>query len=324
MKSKITMKLTAFILLIVMVFPAASFAQGAIDVYHAVSLNVNCISDETPIAGADISIYQIATVNETEEFTVTEKFKPYEDVIDFSNMGENGDAIALALKGYVEKDGLEPLKTLATDANGSAAFSGSDMKTGIYLVIGASTIKDGLKYNITPFIVAVPERDNDNNAWNYDVTAYPKCNSEKAQENIDIAVLKIWMDEGYEKERPESITVDLLKDGEVYDSVLISEKDNWEYEWTDLDGTCEWNVVEKEIEGYTVAVGQSDEGFVITNSKGGSDNPGHGANTPGGNGTTGNKLPQTGQLWWPVPALLILGLAFLAAGLIRRNRSSER
>lgn len=33
-----------------------------------------------------------------------------------------------------------------------------------------------------------------------------------------------------------------------------------------------------------------------------------------------DRLPQTGQLWWPVPVLICLGLACIAVGLIRRRR----
>lgn len=36
-----------------------------------------------------------------------------------------------------------------------------------------------------------------------------------------------------------------------------------------------------------------------------------------------DKLPQTGQLWWPVPVLICLGLACIAVGLIRRRRDSD-
>ena len=35
--------------------------------------------------------------------------------------------------------------------------------------------------------------------------------------------------------------------------------------------------------------------------------------------TPGNKLPQTGLLWWPVPVLSLLGVASLAAGISRRR-----
>lgn len=41
--------------------------------------------------------------------------------------------------------------------------------------------------------------------------------------------------------------------------------------------------------------------------------------TPSG----GGKLPQTGQLWWPVPVLICMGLGCIAVGLIRRREGSE-
>lgn len=41
--------------------------------------------------------------------------------------------------------------------------------------------------------------------------------------------------------------------------------------------------------------------------------------TPSGGGS---KLPQTGQLWWPVPVLICMGLGCIAVGLIRRREGS--
>lgn len=39
--------------------------------------------------------------------------------------------------------------------------------------------------------------------------------------------------------------------------------------------------------------------------------------------TTIEKLPQTGQLWWPIPILSIAGMVFLSAGLALRSRDTE-
>lgn len=39
-----------------------------------------------------------------------------------------------------------------------------------------------------------------------------------------------------------------------------------------------------------------------------------GGNTPSLTTTAENKLPQTGQLWWPVPVMTIIGLIFIAVG----------
>ncbi|MBQ9020641.1 MAG: hypothetical protein IJ113_01305 [Eggerthellaceae bacterium] len=49
-------------------------------------------------------------------------------------------------------------------------------------------------------------------------------------------------------------------------------------------------------------------------------------NTPGTPTTTTvtGKLPQTGQLWWPVPALLCAGLVSVGAGRIVATRSARK
>ena len=37
----------------------------------------------------------------------------------------------------------------------------------------------------------------------------------------------------------------------------------------------------------------------------------------------GKKLPQTGQLWWPVPVLACGGLGCIVVGLFRRRRAGD-
>ena len=48
--------------------------------------------------------------------------------------------------------------------------------------------------------------------------------------------------------------------------------------------------------------------------------------SPATNPTTspgGKKLPQTGQLWWPVPVLACCGLGCIVVGLIRKRRAGD-
>lgn len=45
--------------------------------------------------------------------------------------------------------------------------------------------------------------------------------------------------------------------------------------------------------------------------------------TPPSSGGGGGKLPQTGQLWWPVPVLVCMGLGCIAVGLIRRREAGD-
>ena len=45
--------------------------------------------------------------------------------------------------------------------------------------------------------------------------------------------------------------------------------------------------------------------------------------SPPSSGGGGGKLPQTGQLWWPVPVLACAGLGCIAVGLLRRREDRD-
>jgi hypothetical protein len=95
------------------------------------------------------------------------------------------------------------------------------------------------------------------------------------QITTEIGGTKTWNDDeffvdgvpvnGYQ--RPESITIDLLADGTVIDSVTVTEDDEWEYEFTDLpkykivDGQAveiEYTVAEETVPGYAAVVEGTD------------------------------------------------------------------
>lgn len=64
-----------------------------------------------------------------------------------------------------------------------------------------------------------------------------------------------------------------ISTGTVADTVILSQENNWEYTWENLDGSSKWQVVEAETpDGYTVSVAQEGITFVITNT-GPSDTP---------------------------------------------------
>ena len=124
-------------------------------------------------------------------------------------------------------------------------------------------------------------------------------------------------DDANSSNRPTEVIVQLLRDGKVYDTVSLNSGNNWRYTWSDLDDSYTWTVVEKACKGYTVQVERDGITFVITNTREVDvpDNP-----TPPK--PTKPTLPQTGQLWWPVPLLMMGGLLFLVIGLFYRRRTS--
>ena len=110
--------------------------------------------------------------------------------------------------------------------------------------------------------------------------------------------------------------------------MTLSAGNGWSHTWSGLDDSCTWTVVEKECEGYTVRVEREGITFVMTNTYAAEipDDPTPEAPllpdpakpTPGG-----PTLPQTGQVWWPVPFLLMTGLLLLAVGLFRRRTTGD-
>lgn len=88
-----------------------------------------------------------------------------------------------------------------------------------------------------------------------------------SKDDAEMRVLKVWEDDNDAAGvRPDSVTVDLLGDGEIYDTVELSAGSNWRHTWTGLDKDTDWEVVEREMANYTVSVTNGGVTSVITNT----------------------------------------------------------
>lgn len=106
---------------------------------------------------------------------------------------------------------------------------------------------------------------------------------EPEPETIDVTVTKLWDDaDNQDGIRPESITINLLADGDQVDSAVVTEDDNWECEFV---GLLKYNDSEEEIV-YTIEeqtdsvitgvdasgtyqsaiTGNAEDGFTVTNT----------------------------------------------------------
>ena len=96
-----------------------------------------------------------------------------------------------------------------------------------------------------------------------------------------IKVLKVWADDNNESQkRPKNITISLLANGKEYDTIVLSEENEWNYTFTNLpvydDGEkITYTIREDDIpEDYEVAYEENEEGFIIHNVLGrGGDEP---------------------------------------------------
>ena len=84
---------------------------------------------------------------------------------------------------------------------------------------------------------------------------------------VEVSVTKVWVaSEGVV--HPESIEAVLYRDGKVYDTVKLSEENDWTHVWNDLTDEYTWTVDEKDVpEGYTKNVTNDGNDFTITNTK---------------------------------------------------------
>lgn len=120
-------------------------------------------------------------------------------------------------------------------------------------------------------------------------------------DEVLITVRKVWVDNG--ENRPDSVTVQLLRDGKPFNEVVLNESNKWTHTWDPLDGDYEWEVVEKNPpEGYKVTYKVDGNATTITNT---------------------SSLIPTGQLKWPIPVMAILGLALIAYGLYVNTKKQK-
>lgn len=302
--------------LILLLLPLTVSAAGSVDPDHATSVAIQAKFDKMSMTGMTFSLYRVSSMEETGELTVRQPFAPY--AADLDIRGKNDEAwkkMAQTLERWVVLNpDIQPTAEAVVKENGLARLS--DLPMGLYLVVAEGLEREGYIYTSAPFFLVLPEQVKQTNTWNYDLTANAK--PEKNPVRMDYEVIKIWKDSCHIQQRPQSITIQLMRDGEPYgEAVTLPEDGHWSHTWHDLDVNHKWTVTEEKQEGYKEPdIQQEGNTFLVTNtcSKGG--------NTPGnpGSGTGGGgKLPQTGQLWWPVPLLLTAGLLCIAIGLIRRR-----
>ena len=300
-------------------------AAGSIDLTRKPTLTLTYRDGKTALSGAQFSIYRVADADETGELTVRSEF----DEFDLDIRGKNDRRwreMAQTLESYVLRRELTPADSGKTDKTGMLTFptQGKTLAAGLYLVIGERHTQGGNDYDAEPFFVLLPTQDLENNEWVYDVSANVKFGKTPVPDDGDTVtrkVLKVWDDDGAEDSRPQEITVELLRNGKVYDTVKLSEKNNWRYTWLDLDADARWSVTEKTVSGYTVSITREGITFVVTNTKkpDRTDTPDTPVKPSNPSSPAKPTLPQTGAVWWHVEALALSGLVFLILGALDRK-----
>ena len=261
------------------------------------------------VDNAEFKVYRAGEITDNWEFVLTGAFQDIPadlNDLDTEAMTELSETLA----AYAAADGIEPDYSGRTDENGQVVFEG--LTKGLYLIIGESVIWDGMRYDPVPFLLTVPSQDAEG-AWNYQTEADVKYEtSVPEKEETEYKVVKYWVGDGSGNARPVQITVDILRDGVLYDTQTLNAENNWTYSWTAEDDGSVWQVVEREIpDHYTVKVEKNKTMFLLTNTYA---------------GDTPEEVPKTGDSsvpLLPVTLLSLSGMVLILAGLAVRGRREK-
>lgn len=363
----------------------AVYAASGFNSIEKGSITVNIDKKVPQREGITVKVYKVASAEVKNGYVSYDKdalFQPDADWMGDISLASTEDewpARAKAFAGYTEKEGFtarseakenENFWVKKTDSNGSVTIEG--LPRGLYLVTVESVKSGRTTYSFTPALRCLPSL-NDNNEWEADQVVNPKVGENTTggggggDKTTSVTVLKVWKDEGQESDRPDSITVELLRDGRVYASQELNKSNNWRYTWNGLSTNSRWviNEVGAPSDKYTVLTESEGTVFTVTNTHttdiddpdtpldpgpGPGGDPGTGGDipptniddpdvpldpgqTPGDNATdiqdpatptdAASKLPQTGQLWWPVPILAVAGIAFFSIGWLRSRKDES-
>lgn len=288
------------------------------------NMTLICRSSDVDLADMPWNIYLVGERTVENSLQLTGDFAEYPVSIgNLTSTSELQDA-ADTLENYAVIDKITPLSTGKTDENGSLCFDG--LEIGIYLIAGESITIGETKYIPSPTLLEVSASDEV-----YDITVYPKIQEHKTitSDKTVYTVKKVWVgDENDLSVRPESIVLQFYCGENLDREITLSDENDWSYTW-ESDVESVWNIKELNVpENYSVVYRGNEVQYLVVNTYKASvgttvaaTSAAIGKNEAGG--TT--KLPQTGQLWWPVPVLIALGLILIVVGarLHAKNRQEQ-
>ena len=227
--------------------------------------------------------------------------------VSFQLYQADGQTDVQAAYAAIAEAGQAPVAESVTNELGFAVFSG--LSDGTYLVMGQSHQVEDKVFEIDMSLITLPGVGIDGQKVD-NVTVQPKFTMHQAGQPVNYRVIVLW-DDSDSPDRPGTVPVTLYRNGQVHSVITIRAEDDWQYSWDEPDPTAVWAVLEDVPEGYTVSYDRDGNTFIIQNTL-----------IPTGeqpDGPVDPSLPQTGQLWWPVPLLAILGMVLLLLGWFRRK-----
>lgn len=249
----------AFMFLTIFALPVQAAKNGSITI-------IDKTYEGKLLENINVKLYKVAdfTDNSRSEIVMKDAFKDFELDIDKLVSSDALEESARLCESFIREHSIKPLATTITDKNGNAVFS--NISDGIYLVMQSQVNYDEYTVTSVPFYVQVPFVDKDGNV-NYQVTTYPKNEVVYPEDMDELSVIKIWKDNNNkDKMRPDYIEVGLYGNGQLKETVVLNNLNNWSYTWSDLSKDVVWNVEEIKVpDNYRMTSERNQNHITITN-----------------------------------------------------------
>lgn len=241
--------------------PAATAATAAEG-----SLTVTYQYQEAALNNADINLYRLADWSAKGGYTPAGDFADHSKYpVDWNILNADQQTLrdfANTMAGYIAVNKPTAESTLKTDSASVATFD--QLKDGLYLAVVAPYQGNVLTCQTAAMLVALPNVHK-NAADQRTLSIEPKADC-AVPPTTTISVTKVWKDKDQSK-RPESVTMNLLQDGKIYDSIMLNNANDWKYTWKGLQAKHEYTVVEANVPGnYTALVDRENNDYTVTNT----------------------------------------------------------
>jgi uncharacterized surface anchored protein len=242
-----------------------------------------------PIVGARLNVYYVAKVRMNADGSLI--YIPT-DAFANAELALEDPALADKLEAYVSQHHVDSLQ-VTTDENGTAVCR--ELAPGLYFVRQTGAV-DGFA-PCAPFVVTLPFQND--REFVYDVNASPKTQVAKL---TTITIKKVWNTDA-STQAAESVTVQLLRKGNVVQTATLNAQNNWQVTYANMPESDAYSIKEVNVpKGFIATYSQTGYVFTVTNTA---------------------SLIQTGQLVWPIPVLAMGGMLFLAVGIVLLRKKRE-
>ena len=231
------------------------------------TLTVSYVYKETAFSDLSVKLYKIADVSADFQYTPTTLFQSTGLILNGVQSTGEWNVIRSTLEAHIIANAIAADDTAATDQTGRISFE--SLTPGLYLAISGTGIADGVQCTFDSLLVPLPGLGTDG-LWQYQISITAKgvpLPPADTGEEISLKILKLWKGDGNTSKRPKEIEVEIFRNGEHYQTVILSENNHWSYSWTAKDDGAEWMVAERNVpSGYTVTLEKRDTSFVLTNT----------------------------------------------------------